>query len=67
MSTSLGMILWVLLLGGILWANLSAKRGLDEARATGLVGSIERAACRYGNVLHAPEQFEDFTRGVIEE
>jgi hypothetical protein len=31
MSTSLGMILWVLFLGGILWANLSAKRGLDEA------------------------------------
>lgn len=58
MSTNLGMMVWVLFLGGLIWASVSTRRGLDEACASGSIAAIERATCRYGNVLHASGQFE---------
>lgn len=67
MSTNLGMILWFLFLGGILWANFTTRRGFDEACASGSPVEIERATCRYGTVLQASEQFHEFTLGIIAE
>jgi hypothetical protein len=67
MSTNLGMIVWVLMLGGLLWANLSTRKTFDEACAMGSPAEIERATCRYGTVLEASEKFEQFTVGVFQE
>ncbi|MBA3425549.1 MAG: hypothetical protein H0U04_13650 [Rubrobacter sp.] len=67
MSTNLGMVVWFLFLGGLVWANLSTHRRLDEACASESAVAIEEAACSYGNVLHASEQFESFTRGVLKQ
>lgn len=67
MSTNLGMILWFLVLGGVLWANFAARRDFDDACLTGSLAAIERAMCRYGNVLEASDRFEQFTLGIVEE
>ena len=66
MSTNLGMVVWVLFLGGLLWANFATRRTFDEACASGSPTEIERATCRYGTVLQASDKFEEFTLRVLE-
>lgn len=67
MSTNLGMILWLLFLAGLVWANVSARREFDGACVSGSVAAIERATCRYGNVLQAANHFEKLTLGLAED
>lgn len=67
MSTNLGMILWFLVLGGVLWANFTTRRGFDEACSSGSPLEIERATCRYGTVLQASDRFQAFTLGIVAE
>lgn len=55
MSTNLGMVVWVLFLGGLVWANFATRRTFDEACASGSPKEIERATCRYGTVLQASD------------
>lgn len=61
------MIVWLLILGGLLWANFSTWMTFDEACATGSPAEIERATCRYGTVLEASDKFEEFTLGVLQQ
>jgi predicted DNA-binding transcriptional regulator AlpA len=63
MSTNLGMIVWFLILGGLLWANFSTRKTFDEACASDSPAEIERATCRYGTVLEASEKLRSSRLG----